>query len=470
MIAVPKLNELTVALAGELSLGGFEFAQPFVLAGLLLPLLLLLIAKSKVRPLQRATSSLRLWRRLNESQPIASASSRASIPPTLWLFTVALASAAMAASQPRMQRTSAGRTWQVVVDRSPSMFLNMLPAHPYSELNVLGEPSRIDRDLCPVTPPGSALRIEVALDAALVVLSDAWRAGDQLTYSSPGRVPFESDRLEAPPAQWLSPDLWPSARPEFDSFDAAGYLLVTDRALPIQRANLFASGGAEATGLIGRRGNQQLLWRGGEVLDELAVPPRFAIAPVSGLGAVGELFKVWCSTRGFELTHAPSAVESSQPALVLSPTSFNSVETRTVEVGREGWKLRVELRSNSTAFDSVQSLRNVWLTAAGQGLVSWRPGQISIEWAATSNAELGRPTGDPASFALSWSKLFDEAVLPEPRSASLVERQAAGNRSYSKVLTNAASEANPHSMRFDIWLAIIAASFAFLGAWRLGTD
>jgi hypothetical protein len=87
-------------------------------------------------------------------------------------------------------------------------------------------------------------------------------------------------------------------------------------------------------------------------------------------------------------------------------------------------------------------------------VVRYRPGRIEI-----AIAEMSPPDGDPAAFAVSWAKLFDDAILPPRGAVAVGERQSAGESSERAPVRGDGAE-RPGERPFDAWLALAAAACA----------
>jgi len=440
-------------------MSGLAFHSPGVLFALAVPVLVLLFAKLFARPERHATGSLVLWKRLAARAGEAASSKRPGVPLPLWLLSGALAAAILALAGPRIDREVPGRLWRVIVDRTPSMYLACLPERGSEELKTLSPSELVDRTLLGASESNALLRIEVALDAALTKLAENWKPGDRVRFSSPGRNPLQLDEPVSPPADWLAPERAEAAELDLVANDTRGTLFVTDRAVRVESASLFASGGEAVPGLVGRRGGDRLEWRGGKELVELDGEPRTVLYQGMPDGAVDSLFEHWASDRGFLVTNDWS--ERSTPALSVWG-AWELLPERSV-VGRDGWSLDVRRVEGAMGPELDFHPREVWLEHEGEELVYWKPGQIVVRW----GEDFGPPGGDPAAFAVSWAKLFDRAVLPEVGAVSLAERQSAGAPKW--ILGEPPVEpalANPPT-RLDSVLAWVAAVLAAAGAWSL---
>jgi hypothetical protein len=71
--------------------------------------------------------------------------------------------------------------------------------------------------------------------------------------------------------------------------------------------------------------------------------------------------------------------------------------------------------------DALALVGAVWLEHAGAVHVSAAPGRVELSF-----DRAGPPSGDRASFAVSFARLFDGALLPPPGVVPVAERLAAG--------------------------------------------
>ena len=199
-------------------------------------------------------------------------------------------------------------------------------------------------ELLPQSEGQRRTRLEAGLDAALAHLAESWGDGDRVRFLSPDREPVERSEPTGPPAVWLAADAWAAGRPNFEAHDSRGTLIVTDRAVALEAASLFASGGALVPGPIGRRAGQLLEWIGGGELQSVEAEPRTVL--VMGavgrtgdeLGVVFELIRTWCRARGFELAVAEMD-GSEEPAMTIHFAQSSDAEAALV--GRDEWSLTV---------------------------------------------------------------------------------------------------------------------------------
>ncbi len=116
-----------------MSLGLWEWTRVWALAGLALPVALLLFAAfAREEPLRQPTGLLDLWRELELTRPERSGrASRRRPSVALLLACLALAAASLAIAEPRrVNSATSSRQLVLVVDASPSMFLPLEPGSP----------------------------------------------------------------------------------------------------------------------------------------------------------------------------------------------------------------------------------------------------------------------------------------------------------------------------------------------------
>jgi hypothetical protein len=89
-------------------------------------------------------------------------------------------------------------------------------------------------------------------------------------------------------------------------------------------------------------------------------------------------------------------------------------------------------------------------------LISFEPGRIESVLVSMSD-----PEGDPAAFAVSWAKLFDDAVLAPPGVVELGERREAGKEAIVAPKFEAKGRG---SSAWETWLAVAAAGATLIAA------
>ncbi len=365
-----------------LLVGAVEWARPWALVLLAVPLYLLLAARRRSsRTL--AAADLEPWR--GAARETGAARPRAWRPPS-WALACALLSitfAALAAAGPRLGASA--RTWIAVLDRSPSMHLD----------------------------DGGRTRLEHAVEAAL---SLAAGQGVALRWCAP---PLEPDPVDALPAAWREAPRAPLAPPAFEAFDAPGVVWVSDRAPehPPQQAGFVAAGGAAVPGTVAVDGRDRIAWDGERLVRVAGAAAPRGVAVRGELPADGPLERVvraWCAARGLAFGAEPDAAT----ALVLHVADAPAAEA--LEAGRDGWSAAGELRGAAPWRDADGALE-AWLAQGPLPLVTHGPGRVHVGW-----IPAGAPTGDPAAFAVSWARLLDACLLDPAGVVPLGERRDAG--------------------------------------------
>jgi hypothetical protein len=353
----------------------------------------LLVLRLRARPPQGVVGTLELWQGLGAS-PRGAGRARMHLAPWAVLTALALLLGALAWMGPRGARASAARTWTCLVDRSPSMGWS----------DGAGRP-----------------RSEAALASALEWLARASEPGDRVRWQAPGREELDLARGERPGPAWLAPERGPGGEPEWALHDLPGVLWISDRAPAAARARagLFASGGPAVPGPIAADGRTTWSWEAGE-LRARASTDAYSVGIVEASGAVlpaalERMLAAWCAARGFALARA-SVGE------VLLEIACMPAGDEELLLERDGWRAA----GRGALAESAGTTAEVWLagrTRAGaeRPVVRARAGRIEV-----GLRELAEPAGDPALFALSWTRLLDRWTLRPAGVVELAERRAAG--------------------------------------------
>lgn len=415
--------------------------RPGALWALLLPLFFLFVLRLFERAPPRVTGTLELWKELAPSAPRGTAR-RGPLPPWALLCALGLLCGALAGIGPRGPRGAGPRPWTCVVDLSPSMGL-----------------PRED---------GGPTRLAAALEEATGWLDGQLARGERVRWVSPGRVPLVLARGERPPSTWLDPEADGSDEPEWERWDEAGALWITDDApeAPRRRAGLFASGGAEVEGAVAADGHRTVLWQGG-ALRTVPSSARLAVhlREPEGLRLAEPLERVlasWCEARGIDLVRAPRV------GTVLGVELRSGASEVALELARDGWRATGR-GGDLGAGDGALAGAEDWLlgtqtNGARVPVVRARPGALLI-----GLAELDEPEGDPALFALSWGRLLDRSLRRPPGVVPLAERLAAGSpRAEPGELPSSGTERGADlGPTVDAALALAAALCAALAALAL---
>jgi hypothetical protein len=376
---------------GGLVLAALELARPGAAWALLLAPAFLVLVRLAARPPEVVIGTLELW----EELPRATRGTRTLRRLPAWTFVVALALlfGALAWSGPRVVRGAEPRTWTCVVDTSPSMHL----------------------------PLGDGTRLDAALARAGAWLARELRRGERVRWLASERPGLELRRDELPPPAWRTSRAGDEREPEWERFDRAGVLWITDRAPSAarERAGLFASGGEAVPGWVAADGRERVRWDGRALVREPGgVAPLLVLREPAGRALPPVLARVltaWSEARGWTL-----ARQGSGAGLELELAA--EVGAHELELGRDGWSAlgRGGLRARARA-EGEDWLLGRDRAGALHALVRARPGHVLV-----GLAELGEPRGDPAAFALSFGRLLDRYALAPEGVVSLAERVAAG--------------------------------------------
>ena len=293
-----------------------HLARPLGLVALLLPALLLLTARRWRRPPSEVTGTLEVWREVASGEPPGGRHRR--LPPALLFLIAALTLGALALAGPR-GGARAGRSWHVVVDRSPSMDL------PHADGGTRGER---------------------ALAAAEAWLADARRPTDRVAWSAHAG------------ASWAA-------------LDRAGVVWVTDRAPDPgpARAGLFASGGAAVPGPIAVGQGELLVWDG-ERIEVIPAPRRAVRVDRAVPELLAALVRVWAAARGLDV----AAQAGPDVVLYVSGPARAARAELEARAGRDGWTA-----AGRVAGPADEGLEP-WLTADGSALVAFGSGRVDVAW------------------------------------------------------------------------------------------
>lgn len=376
--------------------------RPWALGALVLPLLLLWFARARARPRSLHTGAFELWRALLASEPIDAPRAKRRITPPLWLFAAALALIVVAWSGPRPHARHAGAL-RFVVDRSPSMYL----------------------------ADGGRTRLEHALERARELAQSTGADAARMEWLDASAQPIDVVVGDAPPSEWFRAPRAARPAPDWSRFDAEGTLWITDdaRSLAPRRASLAASGGAAVPGAAG--------WSDGHVWDwdgaQLRARSESSSVSVRIDGdlprELDRFVAAWAQARGCTLARAPSdATDSNDAELVVHANAVRG-EARALE--RDGWRARARL-GRAPSNDARSGALATWLavesraddgTSSVTPVVTSGPGRVEL-----ALADFEPDPATDAAFAVSWSALFDSALLPPAGvvAVAVAERADAG--------------------------------------------
>jgi hypothetical protein len=276
--------------------------RPWAFWAFLLPVLVLLLARSPLRPHRVATGALSLWRRVEESAH-AAGGERPKLPPALLCLVIGLFLGVLSLAGPRELSGGTSRTWQIVVDRSPSAYLSSA---------------------------GSKL---TRLDAALALLesrlSDELRSGDSLRWFDGSEWLGGSEV----PSSWISAPRVALSAPRWEEQDLPGVIWVC----PVEpeserRAATLCAGGAEVSpGAVALDGQDRLDWDRGDLKRVIGGAPQRTVMMSGVEGRFADFVTLWAEERGLLLNRSEGGAQE-----VLRVSVGSSGE----DWGAEAWKSR----------------------------------------------------------------------------------------------------------------------------------
>lgn len=371
--------------------------RPWVLVALVAPLLLLWFARARARPVALHTGAFELWRTLLAEEPRDAPRARRRITPPLWLFAGALALIVVAWSGPRPDARRAGAL-RLVVDRSPSMYL----------------------------AEGGRTRLEHALELARALASSSGADPARFEWLDASAQPAEIVVGDALPSAWTRAPRAARPAPDWSRFDAEGTLWITDdaRTLAPRRAGLAASGGGAVPGAAGWADGHLWDWDGAQLRARVERSDVRVLLEGDVPRELERFVTAWAQARGCTLARAAS--DASGVELVVHGNAANG-EPR--ELARDGWRARARVGRAATN-DAQLGALSTWLevaTSADDGstvrtpVVSSCPGRVDL-----ALADLEPDPATDAAFAVSWSALFDSALLSPVGVVAVAERADAG--------------------------------------------
>lgn len=380
------------------SSGAWEPTRPWAAVLLLLPLFLLLFSLRRVEQRTVLLGTARFFSGLSEG---GGRSSSRRLTTSRVLAALALLAATGAAMGPAPRRSADPEiSWLVVVDRSPSMYLEAAAGSGRS-------------------------RLDAALVAARALLEGAGVPSSRVRYvdgSTAGATVGATRAVEAaPPAALLDRPTRALPEPSWGAFDREGVLWVTDRAPsdPPSEAGWVASGGEAVPGPVGWGPEGALLWDGPgtEPRSEPALRPRAWIGgPLDPV--LGSFVAAWAAERGVML------VEDREEGTELVVEGAGPVTRRVPDRtgGRDGWEVSFAVDGSASGVGGQP-----WWSAEGDGpprvLVTRAPGRVSV-----APLRLGGAPSPADAFAVSMAALLDGALDPPRWLAPLAERESAGSR------------------------------------------
>lgn len=222
-------------------------------------------------------------------------------------------------------------------------------------------------------------------------------------------------------------------------------MFVTDRACepPPRFAGACSSGGAAVPGPIGESGGSIALFDGTRIVLSGVAERRRVVIGADVPEPIARIAAVWAGARSFDVSNL---AEGDDPALEIE--SWTGTRPSSCNVARDGWSALGRMTGALDTQDERGPLVPWLTTSTGEAVVASGNGRIR-----SSLVEIEEPHGDPAAWAVSWSRLFDESLALRRGSVSLEERAAAGapvTRDPSGVGARAVDPKGP-------WTALVAA-------------
>lgn len=409
------------------------WTRPWGFVAWLLPIAVILLARRTSRAPLVATGTLEIWQRVAAELPSRGRRARRPLPPAAWCAVAALALGAFALCGPSWQLPPGARTWRVVLDRRPAMFL---------------------RD-------GSATRIERAVALARAWLDEHAHEHDDVEWIALVGPRSASRSGRAPPAEWLRAPRVPLPAPDWSAVDREDAVWVSDGppATAPRHAGLVLSGGRAIPGPIGASGTTRWDWDGERVV---AVPHGVGARTVRIDGAlvapIERVLRIWASERGLSIDAGSSA------DVALRVISHGDADVQPAHAARDGWWASVDVGAAPSSDDDGEL--ETWLSAELESRAGGRraaltrgPGRIDV-----ALVRMQDPAGDPAAFAVSMAELFDACLLPPPDVVALRDRASAGEARVSAPLAVAtgspAAEMHWRGAPLDAWFALAALAAA----------
>jgi hypothetical protein len=162
-------------------------------------------------------------------------------------------------------------------------------------------------------------------------------------------------------------------------------------------------------------GEGVLLTWDGETVAPLAAPPRAVQIEGSLPEPIAALVRVWARARGLSLAPGPGVEAEADVTLRISGPARPQRAELALRAGRDGWA------AEGPVAGAADAALEPWLSADATVLVARGPGRVDVAW-----SRIEEPEGDPDAFAVSWSRLLDEALALPPSVVPLEERRDAG--------------------------------------------
>ena len=349
--------------------------RPWAFWAFLLPVLVLLLARSPLRPHRVATGALNLWRRVEESAH-AAGGERPKLPPALLFLVIGLFFGVLSLAGPRELSRGTSRTWQIVVDRSSAAYLTSIGS----------ERSRLD----------------AALALLKSRLSAELRSGDSLRW-------FDgSEWLGGPevPSSWISAPRVAVSAPRWEELDLPGVIWVCPIEPESERsAATLCAGGAEVSpGAVALDGQDRLDWNRGDLRRVIGGAPQRTVMMSGVDGRFADFVTLWAEERGLLLNDSGGGTQEVLRVSVESPGE---------DWGAEAWKSRPGL---------------LLLSSAEGPALGGDPAQFALTWSELLDTLCLPPTGFSPVWArsLSGDEAWDLGELPGQRSDGNSQDQSWG--------------------------------------------
>ncbi len=409
-------------MAISLIISELSVARPWGFLLWLLPVILLVFLRRRQAPVTRATGTLQIWREIAEQSERPTRGRARRLPPGVWWLVLATLVGGLSVAGPRFESPPVERSWHFDVDRSPSMFL-------------------------PVAPGDDATRYEVAVRAAIDWLDEAGVPVDARVWRTAGEGLF---RGTEPPIAWSR--LPVAACPELALLPGMDppWNRITDRAPEDSLAGigLFASGGVAVPGVIGEYAGRSLVWDGSHIVEGEAAPRRSLHVGAGVPEKISELASIWAEERGVARADDP---REAQLVIAVQAGSPAGVERGV----RSAWEIEVRAQDSSNAV--VEGEAWLWSAKGDRVLVSHGPGRVDLGFLEVMNV-----AGDPASFAVDWSELFDGSLLAAADFVPLAERHSAGSNFMVPPRAGIVGSIQVESTPLAAWLALLSTLLAGL--------